>query len=109
MGYYDVHVEFAADAVVRSEQFGEKGDQLVIEGFADQDTVLKLVDATGDVKAASIKKTIVEGRSNRRAKVTPKQRYAIATAVLAHYKTAAAALAASYGMTEEEFMFNAGK
>lgn len=109
MGYYDVHIEYAADALVRSQQFGPEADRKALEAFADQDTVLKLVDATADDKAISIKQTILRGRDNRYAKVTPKQRYAIAQAVLGHYKTAAAAFAASYGVSEAEFLSNAGK
>lgn len=106
-----MHIEFAADAVVRSEtQFsGEQAQRYVLESYADDSTVLKIVDTLGDEKASSIATTIRANRGNRYAKVTSKQRFAIASAILAKYHTARAAFAVAYGMSEEEFMANAGK
>lgn len=106
-----MHIEFAADAVVRAEnQFkGEQAQRYVLESYADDSTVLKIVDTLGDEKAASIAATIRGNRNNRYAKTTSKQRFAIATAILAKYETARAAFAVAYGVSEEEFMSNAGK
>jgi len=106
-----MHIKFAADAVVRAEgQFsGEQAQRYVLECYADDSTVLKIVDMLGDEKASSIAATIRSNRGNRYAKVTSKQRFAIATAILAKYATARAALAAAYGVSEDEFMTNAGK
>lgn len=107
-----MHIEYAADAVVRCEkQFAgtPQTELYVIESYADDEVVLKLVDRLGDEKAASIAATIRQSRNKRYAKVTSKQRWAIATAILAVYPTARAAYAAAYGVSEDEFMAQAGK
>ena len=106
-----MHIEFAADAVVRAEtQFsGAQAQRYVLEAYADDSTVLKIVDTLGDEKASGIAATIRGNRNNRYAKVTSKQRFAIATAILEKYKTARAAFAVGYGVSEEDFMSNAGK
>lgn len=106
-----MHIEYAADAVIRAEeQFKDEAAQrYVLESYADDKTVLQIVETLDDEKAKSIAATIVASRNNRYAKVTQKQRYAIASAILKKYTTARAALAAAYGVSEEEFMANAGK
>lgn len=106
-----IHIEYAADAIIRAEaQFqGEQAQRYVLESYADDSTVLKIVDTLGDEKASSIAATIRQNRGNRYAKVTRNQRFAIATAILAKYATARAAFAVAYGVSEEEFMANAGK
>jgi len=108
-----IHIEYAADAVVRSEaQFqGEQAQRYVIESYVDDETLLKVVDSLGDSKATAIAASVrkINSRENRHAKVTSKQRWALATALLAKYQTARAVFAAAYGVSEEEFMMNAGK
>jgi len=104
-----MHIEYAADMILRVEaQFeGERAQRYAIESYVDDNVILNLVDTLGDEKASSIAATIRKNRNNRYAKVTSKQRYAIASAILAKYPTARAAYAAAYGVSEEEFMANA--
>ena len=104
-----MHIECAAEAVARAEaQFeGEKADRYAIESYADDETILKVVDTLDNEKAKSIAATIRKSRKSRYAKVTSKQRWAIATALLEAYGSARAVYAAAYGVTEKEFMANA--
>lgn len=106
-----MHIEYAADVIERCErQFDEpQASRYALESYADDDTVLCLVDSLDDEKASAIAETIKASRKKRYAKVTQKQRYAIASAILRKYNTAKAAYAESYGVSEEEFMSNAGK
>lgn len=102
-----MHIEYAADAVIRAEKNGS--DRAVLECYADDGVLLKLVDQLGDEKAKSIAETVRAAAKTRFAKVTSKQRWALATAILNKYPTARAAFAAAYNVSEEAFIANAGK
>lgn len=103
-----MHIEYAADAVIRCSG---RSESYVLEAYADDEVLLLLIDEMGSEKACSIAKTVREikkaVRSHRR--VTAAQRHAIAKELLDTYKTAQAALAAAYGVTEAQFMAQAGK
>ena len=103
-----MHIEYAADSVLRGAKHGES---YVLESYADDESILGLVDEACSEKARAIAATIREIRDARRShrKITSKQRYAIAQSLLEIFGTAPAVFAASYGVSEIQFMAQAGK
>ena len=72
----------------------------VVELFINESEFLKLVDSIGNEKLSSIATTVRASANNKYAKVTAKQKFALATGLLDQYKTARAVYAAAFGVTE---------
>lgn len=107
-----MHIEYAADLLVRAEspRYGEaRSHQQTIELVAAEKEFLALAEKIGDEKISSIVMTMRSAATSRYAKVTARQKFAIAAALLAKHGTARAVFAAAYGVSEDDFMGNAGK
>ena len=98
-----MHIDYAKECFLaretpkHSQPFDE---QQLVELFVSESEFLKLVDSLGDEKLSSIATTIRASQKNKYAKVTAKQKYALATGLLTQYKTARAVYAAAFGVTE---------
>jgi hypothetical protein len=108
-----MHIEYAADAFVRMQKpkHSEPFSQLqTVAVYVTEQEFLNLADKIDGV-TSEISKTVRETQAsgNRFAKVTSKQKNALAFALLDKYKTALACYAAAYKVTEEEFINNASK
>lgn len=103
---------WAGDLVLRAEARFKPGkaDRFAVEtGLFEQGgrllcpQLLTLAESLGDTKISSIVQTIRTPRS-RYSKVTPKQRFAVANALLTKYGTARTVYAASLGISEDELL-----
>ncbi len=109
-----MHIEYAADAFVRMQKpkYSEPlTDFQLISAYVTEKEFLSLADKIGGVTSdisKSVRATLEAGRNSYK-KVTSKQKDALAAALLDKYKTALTCYAAAYGVTEDEFIANAGK
>jgi len=99
-----MHIDYAKECFLARETPKHSQPfthQQLVELFIAEAEFLKLVDAIGDEKLSSIASTIRATAKNKYAKVTPKQKYALAVALLERYKTARAVYAAAFYVTED--------
>jgi hypothetical protein len=106
-----MHIEYAADALIRLEAIKVNTPAAVVAAYITEREMLALASTLGGVTAdiaATVKATVAAG-SRSFKKVTDKQRFALAFALLEKFGTACAVYAAAYGVSEDEFLANAGK
>ena len=106
-----MHIEYAADALIRLESNKINTPAAVVAAYITEREMLALATTLSGVTAdiaASVKATVAAGSRNFK-KVTDKQRFAMAFALLEKYGTPRAVYAAAYGVSEDEFLSNAGK
>lgn len=104
------HPEYAAESLKRHENHhNDNADRAWTEYAVECGQVAELAATLGDAKTVSIAQTVIStindshklGKRSHR-KVTPKQRYALAKALLAKYGTARAIAAAAWGLSDED-------
>ena len=103
-----MHIEYAADAVVRMESQAYAA-QLQVKNYTLEKEFLALAASLGGLTAEIVAavRDITSTKTYR--KVTEKQRHAISAALLEKCDSPRAVFAAAYGVSEEDFMANAGK
>ena len=103
-----MHVEYAAEAYVRMmhpKHVEPYTDLQVIVAHVCEKEILKLAAGLGEKEqsiASTVTSILSEPRGYRR--VTSKQKFALAQALLDHHKTSLAVYAAAYSMVEQEFL-----
>lgn len=100
-----MHIDWAREMVERQEA-NKAPDIFILKLVADDRRILNLVKASfEDEKTVSIAQTILNMNGERYKKPTEKQRAFLANRLIEKFATARAAIAAAFGISEQE-MFN---
>lgn len=97
-----MHIDYAKEVVEYHEDNYEDHNMTIMTSLAPETEVMKVAESLGDEKISSICSTMREAEKSRYRKITDKQRYAVAKALLDNFGTARAVLAKSFNTTEEE-------
>lgn len=101
-----MHIDYAAETFLRHtapKHSAPSTAQQTVAVLAAEKEFLALAEQVGDEKTSSIVTTIRKNASNRFAKVTEAQRFALASALLAKHGSALNVYAAAFGVSAEEF------
>ena len=105
-----MHIEYAADAILRMEA-AQYTEQQQVQTYVTEKELLTLAASLGGVTSeiASSVREIAHAFKKTNRKVTDKQRFALSAALLEKHGTARAVFAAAYSVSIDEFMANAGQ